>query len=407
MKNLCLAACLALGAAPVSVVGTPAQAQSEKVLYAFGTDTGGTSPSPGNLVRLGDTIYGTTMSGGKPGCGGGCGAVFRIGPDGAYAQVYAFKGGRDGEWPNGLIAVGGVLYGVTYLGGTGQLCQPYFSAYTGCGTVFRLTPSGEEKVLYSFQGGSDGNRPVGLVAVNGTLIGVTANGGFAGPACSQEGCGTIFEITADGKYKQLYQFLGGAYDGSQPQGSLVVSHGLLFGLTAGGGFNLKGCNGSCGTAFKFRLDDSAPEGAIHFFGPPDGANPSGLIDVDNRLYGLGGGDGNTYGGTLFEMTLTGRVSVLHTWPVNSFPFAIVRNDAGVIDGVAYGGGSSTCQCGYVFTLGAGNAHYTDLYDFQGGSDGNDPTALLAAGGLIFGATEHGGGNPACETGCGTIFRLVP
>ncbi|MBV8197178.1 MAG: hypothetical protein JO263_03510 [Candidatus Eremiobacteraeota bacterium] len=74
----------------------------------------------------------------------------------------------------------GTLYGTTYGGGA-----------TGYGTVFSITPSGTETVLYSFTGGQDGAHPEApLIDVNGTLYSTTAGGGGSG-----SGYGTIYSIT--------------------------------------------------------------------------------------------------------------------------------------------------------------------------------------------------------------------
>src|ERR1700690_656741 len=65
--------------------------------------------------------------------------------------LYSFQGGNDGDDPYaGLILDGsGNLYGTTAYGGTG-------SCSSGCGTVFELSPNGgggwTETVLYSFAG---------------------------------------------------------------------------------------------------------------------------------------------------------------------------------------------------------------------------------------------------------------
>jgi len=70
----------------------------------------------------------------------------------------------------GLINVEGTLYGTTDGGGA-----------KGDGTVFTITPSGAETVLYSFKGGSDGNFPyASLVNVKGTLYGTTFEGDGSG-----------------------------------------------------------------------------------------------------------------------------------------------------------------------------------------------------------------------------------
>jgi uncharacterized repeat protein (TIGR03803 family) len=66
-----------------------------------------------------------------------------------------------------LIDVNGTLYGTTWTGG-----------YYGGGTVYSISTSGAEKVLYSFRGGGDGASPESaLIYVNGTLYGTTVNGG--------------------------------------------------------------------------------------------------------------------------------------------------------------------------------------------------------------------------------------
>ena len=133
---------------------------------------------------------------------------------GAYRTIYAFRNiHRDGTGPNGpLVTINGLLYGTTYFGGRGVL---------GNGTVFSLTMSGREHVLYRFKGGSDGDNPnSGLVAIDGVLYGTTNDGGRG---CGQEpGCGTVFAITPSGREHVVYRFKGGS-DGIFPSGSLVWS----------------------------------------------------------------------------------------------------------------------------------------------------------------------------------------
>jgi uncharacterized repeat protein (TIGR03803 family) len=107
--------------------------------------------------------------------------VFSITPQGAEAVVYSFgKNNGNGKLPQaGLLNVGGTLYGTTYAGGKHKQ-----------GTVFSLTPGGEEKVLYSFAGTADDSAypDAGLINVNGTLYGTTEAGGAAR-------YGTVFAIT--------------------------------------------------------------------------------------------------------------------------------------------------------------------------------------------------------------------
>lgn len=134
------------------------------------------------------------------GCGGGSGT--RLSPSSAgvtaertyklraYQVLYSFKGGsEDGAFPNaGLTDINGTLYGTTDDGGsrgsTYSLC---------CGTVYSISTSGEESVLYAFKGGpADGAHPsASLLSVNGTLYGTTDSGGTYGE-------GTVFAITTSG-----------------------------------------------------------------------------------------------------------------------------------------------------------------------------------------------------------------
>lgn len=84
-----------------------------------------------------------------------------------YNVLYSFGGGSDGEHPNSsLVNLSGTLYGTTLAGGGG-------------GTVFSITSSGTENVLYRFNGRGhpNGSQPNGLFDVDGTLYGTAADGG--------------------------------------------------------------------------------------------------------------------------------------------------------------------------------------------------------------------------------------
>src|SRR5580692_9250371 len=77
--------------------------------------------------------------------------------------LYRFTGRADGGFPTSDLILDGFgnLYGTTYQGG--DLNCSNANGF-GCGTVFRVTPSGKETALYSFTGDSDGSNPyAGLV----------------------------------------------------------------------------------------------------------------------------------------------------------------------------------------------------------------------------------------------------
>jgi uncharacterized repeat protein (TIGR03803 family) len=206
---------------------TPAGA--EAVVYAFKGGGDGSSPA-GDLLNRSGTFYGTTAYGGSVNCELGCGTVFSVTPAGGERVVYAFTGVPDGAGPSaGVIKVGGSLYGTTSRGGSAKCTD-------GCGTVFRVTPAGAERVVYSFQGPPDGGGLVsGLINVGGMLYGTTSEGG-------PRGWGTVFSVTPAGAETIVYAFQGGegGPDGGIPYGGLVELGGTLYGTTAEGGANGQG-----------------------------------------------------------------------------------------------------------------------------------------------------------------------
>ena len=265
----------------------------EKVLHSFGSGTDGWWPFA-SLTDVNGTLYGTTANGGadRSTCGNtGCGTVFSITPDGSEKVLHSFGGG-DGEEPYaGLIAVKGSLYGTTAFGGSYD-----------AGTVFSISTTGEETVLHSFGKGADGVRPIAsLTDVNGTLFGTTSFGGAAS-TCGN-GCGTVFRISMDGQEKVVLNFNGA--DGAYPEAGLVHLNGRFYGTTAGGAHLARRCVGSgCGTLFSVK--PAGNEVVLHTFGRGrDGYWPnSALIDVNGTLYGTTprGGALRQRPGTVFALT---------------------------------------------------------------------------------------------------------
>jgi len=147
--------------------------------------------------------------------------------------LYAFQGVSDGYWPlAGLIDVNGTLYGTTNEGGK------YCATGSGvtCGTVFSVSTTGAKKIIYQFAGGSDGGYPqAGLIEVHGVLYGTTPLGGVANCRGVIGGtCGTLYSVTTCGVEKVLYRFAGGT-DGSGPISPLTNVNGTLYGTTSDGG----------------------------------------------------------------------------------------------------------------------------------------------------------------------------
>jgi uncharacterized repeat protein (TIGR03803 family) len=176
----------------------------------------------------------------------------------------------------------GNLYGTTVQGGAN--CPPY-----GCGTIFKITPSGTLTTLHSFDD-TDGTEPHGLIqATNGNFYGTTAFGGANGE-------GTVFEITPSGTLTTLHSFDGA--DGEAPQAALIqATDGNFYGTTSRGGAN-KLCpprrTVTCGTVFK--ITPTGTLTTLASFGEEGGSVPfspliqatDGILLRDNAQHGLQG-----------------------------------------------------------------------------------------------------------------------
>ncbi|MFY9664848.1 MAG: choice-of-anchor tandem repeat GloVer-containing protein, partial [Candidatus Cybelea sp.] len=210
----------------------------ERALYTFRGSSQGAYPL--SLLYLNGTFYGTTYGGGA----NDDGTVFALSPAGALRVVHSFGGGNDGSGPGGgLIAVDGVLYGTTEDGGSGHHCRSVTGPplYFGCGTIYSVTPSGKEHVLYNFQNGADSSGPSGnLIDVAGTLYGTAVGDTFYVVG------GSVFSITPAGVFHVLHTF-SGSKDGANPTGGLTELNGTLYGTTQGGGKYYKG------TVFRLQL----------------------------------------------------------------------------------------------------------------------------------------------------------
>lgn len=204
-------------------------------------------------------------------------------------MLHSFRSGTDGALPvAGLIYVTGMFYGTTVIGG--GPCH--------CGTVFRISATGDERVLYKFPGGAEGANPAAsLIEFHGTLYGTTAGGGTTG---SPFGNGTVFSISPIGTgYHTLYRF-GNGVDGADPQASLLGLDGTFYGTATGGGIHPKS---PLGTVFS--LSPSGQILLLHTFGLHiDGAQPyANLINVGGVLYGTTFDDGGYGAGIVYSITL--------------------------------------------------------------------------------------------------------
>lgn len=208
----------------------------ESVVYAFKGGADGALPFANLTPGAKGALYGTTTTGGASSDG----TVFKFVPSGnggTETVLWSFKGGPgDGASPFAGVVVdaSGNIYGTTENGGTQNK-----------GVVFKLTSSGStytESILHSFVL-SDGYFP-NAVALKGTNLVGTALYGGPSNACGKVGCGTIFKVTTTGQQFAVLHAFGNS-DGASPEGPLLVKGAALIGTTVNGGAHGQG------TVFSF------------------------------------------------------------------------------------------------------------------------------------------------------------
>ncbi len=298
-----------------------------------------------------------------------CVATAVASPAQTFTSLKIFSGGNGDEPDSSLIqGTNGNFYGTTVAGGASK-----------AGNIFEITPTGEITTLYRFcatSGCPDGEEPEGALvqAANGKLYGTTYRGG-TGTHCpaNSGGCGTVFEITPKGTFTTLYNFcsLAKCADGAFPRGLIQSANGNLYGTTTG-------YNGS----------------------------PTCI------------GNTRTGCGTVFELTLAGKLTTLHEFCTTTSctdgygPFAAltVGADGNFYGTTAYGGANAT---GTAFQI-TPSGKLTTIYNFcslANCADGSQPIGALVLGsnGNLYGTTSVGGSNtsePCGSVGCGTIFDLT-
>jgi uncharacterized repeat protein (TIGR03803 family) len=359
--------------------------------------------------------------------------VFGVLLGAAWAQtesvLYSFCAQGGNRCTDGAIPFAGVvfdqagnMYGTTEEGGA-----------HGRGVVFKLTPKGEETVLYNFCAQShctDGEYPAGglILDQKGDLYGVAGSGGA-------HKYGVVFEVTPQGKEIVLYNFCAqsGCADGRYPTAGLVFDQkGNLYGTTYWGGAYKNSFCGGCGVVFK--LSPEGKETVLYRFCAHgtclDGANPNGVVfDQNGNLYGttnIGGVHelcalGTVGCGVVFKLTPQGKETVLYSFCAldgencsdGQFPnTGLVFDQNGNLYSTTESGGAS--GTGTVFKLTPKGKEIV-LHSFcaqNNCTDGQAPLIgpIIDQKGNLYGTTDLGGGNDYCPSapdGCGVVFKFTP
>ena len=389
------------------------RAQTYTVLYNFGSvSCDPMFPSGAGIIAQGHDgqFYSTTPA-------GGCysnGAAFKMSPGGTMSLLHSFSnsaGDSNSPFSGLTLGTNGTFWGTSQ------------GSSFNAGNIFDITPTGTFTPLYGFCAQlncTDGGNPLAppVQGMDGAFYGMTPDkGNVAICTVGNGGCGVIYRITPSGAYKVLYTFDN--TNGANPQGPLVLgTDGNFYGTTRYGG-SVNGVFNGNGVFFK--VTPSGQYTPIYTFCSManclDGGQPmSGLVQgKDGNFYGTTTCCGthlysNYFGGTIFKMTPAGQITVLYNFCSQPNCADGGNATAGLIqgtDGNFYGttqtGGANFNGTVYQITP---DGAYTVLHSFDF-TDGNGPQGPLTQGtnGVLYGETNDGGTGPCINTRCGVFFSI--
>lgn len=362
LRTLCLAfACAAFTFSPT----LRAQAQTVTVLSDF-NKRNAYPPDAAFVQGTNGNLYNVSMNGGKA-LGGN---AFSMTPSGAMTTLHNFclvnyPTCADGLDPDDIIlGADGNFYGTTSAGGT-----------SSDGGIFKMTPGGNESTLYTLCAKlpcSDGGPAMGIVQ--------GSDGNFYGTTTT-----TIFKVTPSGTFKVLFTFVCGKTC-SNGWGPVVPpiqgSDGNFYGTASAG------ANHNSGVVYEITPGGSFT--VLHHFcsqtNCTDGTYPTYLVeDANGNLYGIaryGGASGRN--GTLFKITPSKKFSVVHTFDDADIPLSLIIGSDGNFYGTLAIGGAFG---GSIFEM-TPKGVYTVLYQFDSATT---PELLMqATDGLFYGTTSTGG-----------------
>ncbi len=371
--------------------------QGQTVDFVYDFHNSGNQTSGVTMIQGTDgNLYGAANGGAH-----GQGEIFRMTPSGDLTTIYRFckkSNCPDGSIPeNVVLGSDGNIYGVTVGGGSDV-------GFTlGSGTVFKITPGGELTTLYTFcpiAGCADGRAPRGIsLASDGNFCGTTQVGG----KFSQ---GTIFSLSPTGTFKLLHTFCSQSNcgDGGDPQSPPTQGiDGNFYGTAYSGGAHNGGVIYQITAAGVYKVLYNF---CSYQTSCPTGADPMGALtqDAAGNFFGTTAFGGDTRNdGVVFEFTAKNQYKILHTLQgydgnVPQSQLALASN--GSLYGVTQGGGGPAE--GNIYKVTSAGV-FKSFFAFRCCNEGYDPVYSLfqSTNGLLYGTTNYGT-SPCCY---GTIFSV--
>jgi uncharacterized repeat protein (TIGR03803 family) len=275
------------------------------------------------------------------------------------------------------------------------------SALTTFGCILSLAVCAQaQTVTFVYQFTDAATADSMVQATDGNFYGTGSGGNF--------GEGQVFRMTPAGELTTIYSFCSQAKcaDGNNPASLIFASDGNLYGFTDGGNVGK-----DTGTIFRMTLEGKIT--TLYNFCPArgcyDGLVPQGIVQAaDENFYGVAQWGGKKNFGTTFRISPTGEFKLLHTFcEMTNCTDGLLPKFAPVqaTDGNFYGtasGGANDAGVFYRLTL---DGVYTVLYNFcavVNCPDGYGPSGVVqGANGNFYGTTFADG-----SYGGGTIFEIT-
>ncbi|MBD0259718.1 MAG: T9SS type A sorting domain-containing protein, partial [Cytophagales bacterium] len=296
----------------------------------------------GGLIQGSDgALYGMTQGGGSTGNG----TIYKLNGDGTgFVTLKHFTAG-DGRFPENRLMQGkdGTLYGLTTFGGA-----------SNNGVIFKVNPNGSGYQVLRSLGGSDGRNPRGGLVqdANGVLYGTTSGGG-------NNNAGTLFKINPSGTGFGVLRHLGGS-DGANPFAGLSLgSNGTLYGMTANGGTY------DGGTLFRINASGTGFTVLRHFNPATYGAHPEGTVLVISAAQPVAGTFRVNAGGNAFATADARSFAADAYFAGGVVSRATTLGIAGTGDDYLYQTGRHGASFSYNFPTGNGSfdvvLHFAETY----------------------------------------------